>query len=125
MNAGKLFLIMVCAAIMALTAAWSEPAATRPTVAGASGSLQPWTARLEALKPAEPLAYFELAEEVADVAADAQQRELARHLFALAGMLDTKRLGRSACLAIADLEENAVVKRRLLALASLLASGLD
>jgi hypothetical protein len=79
-----------------------------------------WTARLEALRPSEPLHYFELAEEIADVASDAQQRELARHLFALSGALDADHLGRSACLALADLEENLAVKRKLLALASLM-----
>jgi hypothetical protein len=38
----------------------------------------------------------------------------------LAGALEPERLGRSACLALADIEENPQAKRRLLALAALL-----
>lgn len=75
---------------------------------------------LERLDPLDAMAYFELAEEIADASADQSQRELARHLFALAGVLDTPRLGRSACLALADLEPDEHVKRRLHALAALL-----
>jgi len=81
-----------------------------------------WRERLEALRPREPLAYFELAEEVADAADDPSNRELARHLFGLAAVLDQDRLGRSACLALADLAEDVQTKRRLRALASLLGS---
>ncbi|MDY7107745.1 MAG: hypothetical protein SYC29_03825 [Planctomycetota bacterium] len=82
-----------------------------------------WEDRLEALRPAVPMAYFELAEEVADRAEDEAQRGLARHLFALAGVLDRDRLGRSACLALADLAEREHERRRLIALASLLGRG--
>jgi hypothetical protein len=89
-------------------------------------SLRPsskWDARLETLKPSEPLDYFELAEEIADVAGENADRELARHLFALSGALDPDRLGRSACLALIDLESDELAKTRLSALASLLGDG--
>jgi hypothetical protein len=66
--------------------------------------------------------YFELAEEVADVARTSEDRALARRLFALAGLLDRQRLGRSACLALADLAERPTERRRLLALVSLLSN---
>jgi hypothetical protein len=79
-----------------------------------------WDARLEQLRPREPEQYLELAEEVYDAAANDADRDLARHLFALAGALEPERLGRSACLALADMEENAQAKRRLQALAALL-----
>jgi hypothetical protein len=82
-----------------------------------------WTDRLEALSPALPMAYFELAEEIADVAEDESQRALARRLFALAGLLDRDGLGRSACVALADMAEDELHRRRLLALASLLGGG--
>ncbi len=85
-----------------------------------TGASTPWEERLEALDPAAPMAYFELAEEVADEAEGDAERGLARHLFALAGSLDTHRLGRSVCLALADLETDELAKRRLLALGSLL-----
>jgi hypothetical protein len=83
-------------------------------------SIAIWTDRLEQLQPTDPLAYYELAEEVADLAADQMQRDLARRLFALAGILDSPRLGRSASLALISLETRPHVKRRLQAMASLL-----
>ncbi|MCA9297208.1 MAG: hypothetical protein KC983_11840 [Phycisphaerales bacterium] len=79
--------------------------------------------RLAALRPSNPLAYFELGEEVADGATSIEERTLARTLFGLAGALDRDRFGRSACLALADIEEDAAQKRRLLALADLLDDG--
>lgn len=79
-----------------------------------------WTARLEGLRPDNPMAYFDLGEEVADLAQNEKEHELAWRLFALAGLLDTPRLGRSACLALADIETEIHIKRRLLAMASLL-----
>lgn len=82
-----------------------------------------WNARLEKLQPAQPMKYFELAEDIADAGETAAERDLARYLFALAGALDPDRLGRSAALALADMEADASVKRRLLALASLLGEG--
>lgn len=77
--------------------------------------------RLNALRPQQPMAYFELAEDMADAAGDDESmRDLARYLFGLAGVLDPDRLGRSAALALADMTDNAESRRRLLALASIL-----
>jgi hypothetical protein len=86
-----------------------------------------WTTRLESLAPETPMAYFELAEEVADGAESDAEKQLARELFALAGTLDSVRLGRSACLALADLSEQSAQRTRLLILASMLnqRSGFD
>ena len=67
--------------------------------------------------------YFELAEEVADTATISEDRELARQLFGLAGLLDEK-LSCSAALAIADIsgmEQRKSVQARLRAAAELLA----
>jgi hypothetical protein len=47
-------------------------------------------------------------------------RDLAKRLYALAGALEPERLGRSACLALAGMEEDEQAKRRLKALAALL-----
>ena len=79
-----------------------------------------WEQRLESLIPSNPLEYFELAEEIADEDEDEYHRNLAQHLFALSGVLDPKNLGRSACLALADMESRIQRKRRLLALSDLL-----
>ncbi len=98
--------------VSALTvAAWAMLQASGPDT---------WATSLEGLDPVDPMAYFELAEEIADASGEHPQRELARHLFALAGVLDPPRLGRSACLALADLEPDETAKRRLQALAALL-----
>jgi len=83
---------------------------------------QMWIDELEALRPQDPMAYFNLAERVADTAQTAEQQALARHLFGLAGALDAARLGRSAAIALADLAPSDAERRRLLALASLLGS---
>ena len=79
-----------------------------------------FTARLAALSPDDPRAYFELGEEVADVAEDIDTRQLARELFSRAAVINPKTFGRSAALALADLETKQTRKRRLLALAHLL-----
>jgi len=82
-----------------------------------------WRPRLEQLDPARPIAYFELAEEVADRAGTPAEHALAQRLFGLAGALAPETLGRSACLALADLEATDAGRRRLLALAGLLGAG--
>lgn len=82
-----------------------------------------WDQRLAELEPGRPMAYFELAEDIADAAETPQEEQLARHLFALAGVLDRDHLGRSACLALADMEEDEAHRRRLLALAALVGGG--
>jgi len=89
-----------------------------------------WEDALRALQPTEPFAYLKLAEEIDDAAAGsdgderAELRALARQLYALAGSLDPQRLGRSACLALAVHELDALERDRLHALAELL-PGLD
>jgi len=92
-------------------------AAKRP---GGEGQMTRWEARLELLRPDLPMAYFELAEEIADRADSEEETALARRLFALAALLDSMGLGRSSCLALADLAEEEREERRLRALASLL-----
>ncbi len=96
--------------------------------AGATGAVaaveDPWADRLESLKPDDALAYFELAEEIADAAGgDDNKRALARQLFGLAGVLDPDRYGRSAALALADMTSSEEEKRRLRSLAGLLGDG--
>jgi hypothetical protein len=82
-----------------------------------------WMARLEALSPRDPSAYLDLAEEIADANDDAGLREVAAQLFGLAGALDPQGLGRSASLALADMEGDDLPRRRLLALAAILGRG--
>ncbi len=84
------------------------------------GPAPQWAGRLESLHPSQPLAYFQLAEEVADAASNPAELELARHLFGLAGLLDTGRLGRSACYALADLAPDEAARDRYQVLAALL-----
>lgn len=86
-------------------------------------SFQQWNERLEALDPSRPIEYFELGEEVADAAMNANERSLARELFGIAGLLDRQGLGRSAALAIADLEDRQAARQRLRAAAELLADS--
>ncbi|HWB20908.1 MAG TPA: hypothetical protein VG711_11450, partial [Phycisphaerales bacterium] len=80
--------------------------------------------RLNALNPAEPMKYFELAEEIADQAADEADLALARRLYGLAAVLDPDKLALSSCLALAQLAPADAEKRRLLALASILNTSL-
>ncbi|MCA9286548.1 MAG: hypothetical protein KDA22_15090 [Phycisphaerales bacterium] len=111
--------MMILFLLVALVGA--TPAQTPPS---------PWTARLEALRPEEPSAYFELGEELADASAAARAngddatarwyRELAFRLFGLAGALDARRYGRSACLALADLAPGEGERRRFRSVALLL-----
>lgn len=84
-----------------------------------------WSARLTALDPARPIDYFNLAEEVADAATTPADRELARHLYGLAGALAPQELGRSAALAQATLADDLRQRRTLYALASLLNASDD
>lgn len=81
--------------------------------------------RLEALSPERPRAYFELAEEVLDVAGDdATRRDLAKRLFGLAGVLDPPGLGPSAALALAAMSDDASTSRRFRVVARLLSEDL-
>lgn len=76
--------------------------------------------RLVALDPSRPHEYLLLAEEVEARAAKAEERELARQLYGLAGALDPVRLGASAALAQANLAEGAADRARLLRLGAAL-----
>lgn len=82
-------------------------------------------ARLAALSPDEPMAYFRLAEEVAYEYATEPARRLAQRLFVLSFELDRRSarpagdgLGASVALALADLSTDETERRWLLALAS-------
>ena len=82
-----------------------------------------WSARLVRLDPAWPKAYFELAEEIADAATIAHEREIASTLFGLAGALDRDGLARSSALALAGLSDEPRRRRSLTALATLLSGA--
>lgn len=78
--------------------------------------------RLAALKPDQPGEYFLLGEEVMDEG----QLDLAIRLFVLAARLDGATYGRSACLALAEIEsrrERPMEERDLRSLASLLSGA--
>jgi len=96
------------------------PVSTTSPAAMYAPPARDWDEQLENLHPDRPMEYFELAELVADAADSEPDRALARWLFGRAGVLDKTRLGRSACLALADLETDDVARRRLRALADLL-----
>lgn len=81
--------------------------------------------RLELLHPDEPSAYFELAEEVADIADDPGRLGLAQSLYAMAFELDRRRitgaagrsLAASAALGLADIQILERDRRWLIAIA--------
>ncbi|MCH2161213.1 MAG: hypothetical protein MK085_04985 [Phycisphaerales bacterium] len=94
-------------------------------LAGAGASSQSveerWHDRLHALTPADPMAYFVLAEEILDSApGDPATRRLASWLFGTAGRLDPKGLSASSALAIADLMGNVNEAQRMRAVARML-----
>ncbi len=77
-------------------------------------------ARLTALTPGDAMAYFELGEEVAFDARTADERALARRLYLLAYEMDRAdagTLGRSVCLALAEIAATDQDRDLLLALA--------
>ncbi|MSR44493.1 MAG: hypothetical protein EXS15_03920 [Phycisphaerales bacterium] len=67
---------------------------------------QRWGARLAALDPEVAEDYLRLAEEVADDSGQPESRALARQLYALAGVLDSQKVGTSAALGLAALEDS-------------------
>ena len=125
LSLGRNGAVITCASLTVIVFLLATAVAARQSEPGnpSAETSQRWDAQLEALHPARPMEYFELAEDVIDAASSDEDRALARHLFALAGALDAPRLGRSAALALADMEADAPTKRRLLALASLLGGG--
>ena len=78
--------------------------------------------RLEALDPANPRAYFELAEDLADSNSEAERR-LARRLFGLSGRIDREKYAASAALGIAELASDPRTRNRLRAAATMLPGG--
>lgn len=104
-----------------------DAAAPRPTGdPGLYARVRDLERRLEALRPARPAAYFELGEEVAQEASRAEDRRLARQLYALAIELNRlssardPQLERSACLALAAAAETDADARWLRAMAGAL-----
>lgn len=78
--------------------------------------------RLEALDPSSPLAYFELAEEIAAEAVEPEHTDLAKTLFVLAFVYDRESgrptwISPSACLALADASRLDRERRWLIAMA--------
>jgi hypothetical protein len=123
--------LLLIAFAIAVALAASPSAATRAvlqpiTTRGGERILPPLDAvilaKLAALSPDQPEAYFLLAEEVADGADDEPRADLARTLFVLAFELDRKRggttLAASCAMGIARVERLERDKRWLLAIAS-------
>jgi hypothetical protein len=86
--------------------------------------------RLTDLQPSDPMAYFELAEEVAYEMPHAPGQDLARHLFVLAFELDRRNgeslaLGSSVCAALAELSTDVDEQRWLRALGASLEPDRD
>jgi hypothetical protein len=111
-------ILLLIAMMLIGLVAFQTARATAPS--GEAVGIDQWRSRLESLTPDDAMAYFDLAEDVADAATTDAQRDLARTLFSLAGALDRQHLGRSAALALADMERDILAKTRLLALAALL-----
>ncbi len=96
----------------------AAPAESSPADQGALSM----DARLEQLSPSDPEAYFLLGEEAIDEA----QLDLAVRLFVLAARFDGDRFGRSACLALAEIEKRrgrSMEERDLRSLAALLSDS--
>lgn len=116
----SLRLCAVSALLLSLCAAFgaAQPDATAPAQPVApqvepasSDTVQRLRARLQSLDPEAPMAYFELAEDFTFELPDVEARRIARTLFVLAYELDRRArtphgLGRSACLALAELAES-------------------
>jgi hypothetical protein len=108
-----MFTLLLLAAALMPGAAQPQPTAPGPDVAR----------RLEALTPDNPEAYFLLAEDIADAAANPSDEKLAKTLFVLAFELDRKpgrpgTLAASAALGIARVERLDRDRRWLAALAA-------
>jgi hypothetical protein len=111
----------------ALGAAPEAPSTATGSLPGAGAAPRGLAARLSALRPESPMAYFELAEEVGADMDSPQGRRLARELFVLAYELDRSSqrpagLGRSVCLALAPLAES-IEERRWLGVLARISGG--
>lgn len=108
-------MVLVVASCMVLMFAATATNRTAPDVA------EVWNDRLSQLRPEDPMAYFELAEEVLDRAPnEPADRALAAWLFGTAGRLDRENLGASCALALATTTRDADQARRLKAVAMML-----
>jgi hypothetical protein len=110
------------ASLLLLVAAARQP--QLPPIAPPPATLMPpeITEKLVRLRPEDPQAYFNLAEEVADIAVEPAQIELARALYVLAFDLDRRpgrpgALSASAALGLAQIERLERDRRWLRALA--------
>ena len=116
---------ILCAALPAAPALAAQPSTVAAFDDGPAPE-QVFAARLGALRPSEPQAYFELAEEVADLPATPRSVALAQRLYVLALELDLRRgaptapLGAGACLGLAALTRVEGDQRWLRGLAGLL-----
>jgi len=100
------WMIAVISAMLA-EGAWAQPAPDLES-------------RLAALQPGDAMEYFELGEEVAFDARTGEDRALARRLYLLAYEMDRTHagsLGRSVCLALAEIAESEPDRQTMLALA--------
>lgn len=119
------FLLAMVMALPVRPTAAQSPAPSDANEVGTSQPAAPTSplpsldARLEKLSPSNPGAYFLLGEE----AIDEGQLDVAIHLFVLAARLDGEHYGRSACLALAEIEKRrgrSIEERDLRSLAGLL-----
>jgi hypothetical protein len=119
-----LVLATTSAALLAVHQPAAEPAGPAPTAAPAL--IASYERQLASLRPDNPLGYYLLAEEVADVVDDPERLNLARTLYALAFELDRTRggngaLAASSALGLAQTASNERDRQWLMALAG----GLD
>jgi hypothetical protein len=115
--------IRACSIFLVLSLLALLGAAGQPQPVGAPAAITPaLAARLEALKPEDPSAYFLLAEELADTAAEEPEKVLPRALYVLAFELDRRKsdagsLAASCALGLARIERLERDRRWLTALA--------
>ncbi len=114
MKRNTLIFICICAVLIGFTFIIQTAGQVDSTVHAR------WSVQLHSLQPDLPLAYYELAEDVIDEADDETALALGQHLFRLAGALDPMHLGPGSCLALANLSDDPLEKRRMSVLASLL-----
>lgn len=110
--------MIAIASLVCVAAGQGTPQRTVPESAVAGGL----SSRLAALEPGEPLAYFELAEEIATQADDIAALQLAERLYVLSFELarqgGERRLAASACLGLAELTRLERTRRWLIAVAA-------
>jgi hypothetical protein len=115
---GAAFVVALCCLIVTSGASQPQPDPTSET----PEIVTKYRAKLDALTPAHPEAYFQLGEEVADEATDLHARRLATELYVLSFELSVNRptgkpIAAGACLALAELRKAERDRKWLLALA--------